>query len=306
MSIEQEFQNLTNSTSALGLDISISTKAHLVELNISSWAGRKTDRKASTEVNAANNAEKDTASVRKKLLGNCEELAAIHTFIGQTRNNQHKPITMPWSDSGIRMLTEAARKRYESAMDETIVNFYALVDTFISSYQWKVVQAQLKLGDLFDPSEYPSAESLRGKFSMSYHIAPLPESGDFRVDCAAEEKDRLQKLHVEFTKNQVEAALNDVWKRLYEHLSHLSERLDYGSNEKKKVFKEATLDHVVNMIDVLGMCNVQDDPVMTQLKDDLEKAMRGITTEALREDDVLRLETKRKLDAAIAALPSLN
>ena len=163
-----------------------------------------------------------------------------------------------------------------------------------------------KLGDLFDPSEYPSTESLRGKFSMAYHISPIPESGDFRVDCAAEEKARLQKLHVEFTKNQVEAALNDVWTRLYEHLSHLSERLDYGSNEKKKVFKEATLDHVVNMIDVLGMCNVQDDPVMTQLKDDLEKAMRGITTEALREDDVLRLETKRKLDAAIAALPSLN
>jgi hypothetical protein len=34
--------------------------------------------------------------------------------------------------------------------------------------------------------------------------------------------------------------------------------------------------------------------------------MNGITPEALREDDTLRLETKRKLDAAIKALPSLK
>ena len=60
------------------------------------------------------------------------------------------------------------------------------------------------------------------------------------------------------------------------------------------------------MIDILDICNVQDDPVMTQLKEDLTRAMSGITPEALREDDTLRLETKRKLDAAIKALPSLK
>jgi hypothetical protein len=97
-----------------------------------------------------------------------------------------------------------------------------------------------------------------------------------------------------------------VWERLYKSLSNLSERLDYGSHEKKKRFKEGSVNAVVDMIDILDICNVQDDPVMTQLKEDLTRAMNGITPEALREDDTLRLETKRKLDAAIKALPSLK
>mgnify|MGYP003666999291 FL=1 len=308
-SIEQDYKNYTDSAEALGLNESISTKAHLVELNISSWAGRKKDKKASSEVNAVNNAEKDTASVSKKLLGTCEDLAAIHTLIGQIRNHNHYRLTMPWSDSGIRLLTEAARPTYEKTMNALVTEFYLCVNTFISSYQWEVVQAQLmkaKLGDLFDPSEYPSAESLRSKFSISYHIAPLPDSGDFRVDCAKEDKERLQAQHIEFTNMQVDKALGDVWERLYKSLSNLSERLDYGSHEKKKIFKEGSVNAVVDMIDILDICNVQDDPVMTQLKEDLTRAMNGITPEALREDDTLRLETKRKLDAAIKALPSLK
>tara|TARA_R110002126_G_scaffold243859_2_gene387250 strand:+ start:1205 stop:2128 length:924 start_codon:yes stop_codon:yes gene_type:complete len=304
--VEQDYKNYTDSAEALGLNESISTKAHLVGLNISSWAGRKTDKKASSEVNAVKNAEKDTASVRKKLLGTCEDLASIHTLIGQIRNHNHYRLTMPWSDSGIRLLTEAARPIYEKTMDALITDFYVRVNTFISSYQWEVVQAQLKLGDLFDPSEYPSAESLRSKFSISYNIAPLPESGDFRVDCAKEDKERLQAKYIEFTTMQVDKALSDIWERLYKSLSNLSERLDYGSHEKKKIFKEGSVNAVVDMIDILDICNVQNDPVMTQLKEDLKRAMNGITSEALREDDTLRLETKRKLDAAIKALPSLK
>ena len=38
----------------------------------------------------------------------------------------------------------------------------------------------------------------------------------------------------------------------------------------------------------------------------LKHAMRGVTPEALREDAYLRSETKRAVDEAIKALPSLD
>jgi len=45
---------------------------------------------------------------------------------------------------------------------------------------------------------------------------------------------------------------------------------------------------------------------MTAMADNLEEAMRGVTPDALREDEWLRRETKRNVDAAIKALPSLD
>jgi hypothetical protein len=60
------------------------------------------------------------------------------------------------------------------------------------------------------------------------------------------------------------------------------------------------------MIDLLDVCNVTGDSQMSALKDKLDNAMRGITPSALRDDDYLRAETKRTVDEALAALPSLD
>ena len=60
------------------------------------------------------------------------------------------------------------------------------------------------------------------------------------------------------------------------------------------------------MIDMLDVCNITGDSQMTAMKMQLEDALCGITPEALREDAYLRAETKRNVDAAIKALPSLD
>jgi hypothetical protein len=45
---------------------------------------------------------------------------------------------------------------------------------------------------------------------------------------------------------------------------------------------------------------------MTAMADKLDDALRGVTPDALREDAYLRAETKRTVDEAIKALPSLD
>jgi hypothetical protein len=46
----------------------------------------------------------------------------------------------------------------------------------------------------------------------------------------------------------------------------------------------------------LDKFNVTDDPKMKQAKAKIESALVGITPDALREDDDLRLDTKNKVD----------
>lgn len=53
---------------------SIASSAVLIDLSISTWTGRKLDKRASNDVTASNNAAKGVANVHKKLLGDCAEL----------------------------------------------------------------------------------------------------------------------------------------------------------------------------------------------------------------------------------------
>ncbi len=78
---------------------SISTASMLVELNISTWTGRKLDKKASRDLTTVMRAANGVANVNKKLLGDCAELEAVQKFTANARN-MHYSMTLPWSDSG--------------------------------------------------------------------------------------------------------------------------------------------------------------------------------------------------------------
>jgi hypothetical protein len=85
----------------------------------------------------------------------------------------------------------------------------------------------------------------------------------------------------------------------------MSERLDYGPAEQKKIFRDSLVENVVEMIDLLRACNITQSVQMAEMADTLERALRGVTPDNLREDARLRADTKKSIDAAIAALPSL-
>ncbi len=295
----------TNETAPAISVPSISSGAMLVELSISTWTGRKLDKRASQDVVQANGADTGTANVHKKLLGDCEELKAVQKF-GANSRNIHYSSTMPWSDVGWRMLTTKAFPKYHPAMTDFQQEFYRLADVFANSYEWEISQAQARLGALFDPNDYPSVESIRSKFAFNINYIPLPESGDFRIDVGNEAAEQLKTHYEEFYSTQVKRAMDDVWRRVYDSLSKMSERLDYGDHEKKKIFRDSLVDNVLDMVDLLDVCNVTGDSQMSAMRLQLEDALRGVTPDALRDDAFLRAETKRAVDSAIKSLPSLD
>ena len=297
--------SIHNINSNTDLAPSISAAAMLVDFNTSTWAGRKMDKRASAEVTDTNGAKHGAASVHKKLLGSCEELKAIHTLVGVARNHYHYRYTMPWSKGGTALLTTEAYFTYKPQMEELQQEFYRLVDVFLAAYSWEITKAQAELGTLFNPSDYPTEDDLRSKFSFTVDYYPMPEAGDWRVDVSREQLTDLQEQFEKSANKRVQDAMNHVWRTLSEHLTHFADRLDYKDNEQKKIFKEATVDNLLDLIDRLDVLNVTGDPTLSDIKRKLAEATRGITPEALREDETLRLETKKQIDDAIAALPSL-
>ena len=284
---------------------SIASSAMLCELSISTWTGRKKDKRASEEVTSLNRADKGVANVSKKLLGDCQELIAVQKFTANV-HNMHYAMTMPWSDTGLRLLPTAQYFKYHQQMTEVQNEYERLVNVFLHEYDNEIIDAQLKLGDLFDLHEYPTSDSLRSKFAFRINYIPLPDAGDFRIDVGNEATEQIRTHYESYYSTQLHNAMNDVWKRVYESLSKMSERLDYQSDETKKVFRDSLVSNVLDMVELLNVCNVTGDSQMSALASVLDETLRGVTPDALREDNLLRAQTKRVVDDVIKSLPSLD
>ena len=303
--ITTQDQTLRNSVKSEVSAPSIGSSAMLVDFSASVWTGRKKDKKASDDVTEANFAASGMASVHKKLLGDCQELEAIQKFVANGRN-RHSAMTMPWSDTGLRLLPTAQYFKYHQAMTEMINEYWRLVAVFKAVYEQAKQNAQQTLGDLFDPDEYPSLEVLTSKFGIRLSYIPLPDSGDFRIDIGNEATEQVKSQYQDYYSTMLNNAMNDVWTRLHKALANMSERLDYSDNDKKKVFRDSLVGNLLDIVELLNVCNVNGDGQMNAARMRLEDLFRGVNADALREDEHLRSETKRTVDEVIKSLPSIG
>lgn len=308
---------------------SISSSALLVYVSVSSWAGKIEAKTVSEEVSQQHNAENGVTQTFKKLFGKRDKhLFAIQQHITATRT-LFKKSTLPWSDNGQRLVTTKAYFNLMKEMTGMRDKFWELVEDFLVEYNNKIIDMQARMGSLFNIDEYPTVDELRKNYDFKLEDTPLMPVGDWRLDINTDALQSAKDRYADMYSTKVEAAMLDIWKRLYEPLANMSERLDYedtGEMEeyytkptaanpngvlrtrKKdvKIFGGNLVSNITDMVDVLRVSNVTNSPRMNDMADRLENALLGVTVEGLRDNDKQRKQAKADIDAAIAALPTLD
>ena len=128
----------------------IARSAMLVDLNISTYSGRKQDRATQKEVTLSKGSgSSKAASVYKNLFAECKELDEIIKFQARARG-EHYRLTLPWDDRGARLLPTAQLLNYKALMNRCQSEFQLLVDAFLDKYDTLVAAAAFQLGTLFD------------------------------------------------------------------------------------------------------------------------------------------------------------
>ena len=290
---------------------SISSSAMLVEHTCSKWTGRKKDKAASTKVVADNNANKNTATVNKVLLGDSPTLKAIHSLAGNARN-MHYAMTLPWNDLGHRMLTTQMYPRYHEVMTDMQNEFYRLKTEFLGVYDWEIGKENARLGDLWNAGDYPTTLSLHDKFEFRISYEAINDPNDFRVN-VGEEQAALLKEHMNKHHNaRFDGAMDNMWKRVHKLAVRMSERLrvaEVGEKVSKTgalPIHDSMVDEAMIILDLLAACNVTGDSQQEAIYKKFEDTMYGVTTDGLRMSSTLRAETKASIDDIILNLPSLD
>lgn len=280
----------------------IARAAVLANLTISVYTGRKQDKRTSEEVAAAKNAGSNRAvSTYKSLFADSDELREITSQAAYIRTMHYK-LTLPWEDMGPRLLPTAQLFDYQKKMGDAIEAFDNAVAKFLNRYDNLVSVAAFKLGDLFDRDEYPSRDELAHKFKVYVGFAPLPTSGDFRLDIESEVMDELAEKYEKAATERVNAAMNDAWNRLHETLTHMSEKLRERTKDEKQVRIHPTLvENALEVASLLSSLNITNDPALERARKSLEKALSNVDVEDLRESPELKAQTKEKVDAILDA-----
>ena len=282
----------------------IASSASLVDMSISQWQARKKDKRASAEVAQANNAETGVANVTKSLLAGSPELKAIHDMTSVIRVF-HQDMTFPW---GMHNLLPTSRYfDYHNGITDRFQQWDNLVSEFLASYEWSLAQTHVladKMGDLFDPDEYPTVDEVRSKFSYRLGYYPVPQN-DWRTQINQAGLTQMQEQFSDYVENNVKGMFTRVYEQLLKPLQTMSERLDYTDNEDKQIFRNTLVSNLIEMVDTLEQVNVTNDAELAETRMQLVEALDGVTADGLRDDAYLRRETKRKVDDLIKNLPSL-
>ena len=273
----------------------ISSSAMLVDLSLSVWTGRKLDKTVSAEVDASKNAKGRAGNYHKNLLAGSEKLAEIGKLSSSIRNWSYSQ-TSPWSDAGTRLLPSTLFFDYKAKLAEYEKMFSDKVVEFLAEYDVLVSKAAFQLGDLFNREDYPLVDKVQSKFGMYYTFSPVPEAGDFRVDIGEAGMAELKKRYDDAFRYRIESSMKDVWERLHDALSKMSERFDYDGSGTKKIFRDSLVENAQELTGLLKHLNITGDMQMEAMRKRLEGLLSGCDADSFREDDVLRTNTKSALD----------
>jgi hypothetical protein len=278
----------------------IASSSLLVELSISCWTARKLDKKVSMEVDASKNTKVKAGNYHKHLLAGSPALEAVTKYAAQARlwNNMN---SLPWSDNGQRIVTaQQFFNGYKAQLDQHKENFEELVANFIQQYPTLISAAAFHLGDLFDREEYPAAELIANKFRFSYAVSPVPTAGDFRIDINEQAKAELAQQYTDHFNQRLSHAMRDIWDRLHDCLTHMSDRLTDGQDGKRKGFHSTLVSNAKELVGLLSRLNIANDPKLELARVELNRAIDGVDYEELKESDAIRDDVKRKVDSILA------
>ena len=271
-------------------------RAMLVELTIRQWTARKHDKAASSTVKSAHQIAGDGGKYNKLLIAK-RALERINRCANELRQTHYR-FTLPWGDKGQHLLPARLFMEYRQAVDASRQEFQKEVDEFISYYNYWVDEARDRLGTLFDPSDYPSADEARSRFSIHLDILPVPEAGDFRVEVAKEEREELI-ANIQAASQHRQAEAN---KACYVRVREVLERMKNQCTVERSRITEALVEDVRDLTQVMDDLNVNEDPELTRITREIRDGL-VFQVDDLRKSPTLRKEAQDRADTILKSLP---
>lgn len=277
--------------------MSISNECMIVNLKISKWSGHVFDRTASEKINEDAGASGDTARVNKLIVPK-EVLLPVNRADAAIRNHVIAK-TLPWKDNGDRLLSRRMYMEFIEQHEKLVSEYNKAVDHLLSvEYPIARDKAEFRMGDLFDPSEFPDSYDLRRRYGVHLSVDMVPDAQDFRVKMDADHAEKVRASIEQNTHARVTEAMGNLWERLSDVLSHFAER---AGNTEAPLYASA-LDKLKVLAEDIPKLNVTGDPRLDQLAKEITDVFKPVTIKEMRKDPEVREDAAVEADRIMATM----
>jgi len=186
----------------------------------------------------------------------------------------------------------------------------SLLDSFMSDYDSAVESARVRLGPLFDPTDYPAAFRVRRSFKVAHSYLSLDTPGqlaEISPEIFQREREKAE-ARIATILEEVEGALAATMQDL---VSHMLDRLNPGADGKPKIFRNSLVENFSEFLATFTARNASGNTDLEGIANRCRSILAGVDADALRSVPVARAavvagmaEVKAALDTMIAARPS--
>lgn len=282
--------------------MTLADRAVLVNLSISQWSAAKSDKKVNREVANTHGSDESMGNYRKYLVA--RDAIKNYTEVAGAIRAEHYRLTLPWRDSGDRILSSTGYFAYAETMRQKQGELERLWDEFCANYPAYVESARTKLNGLFDANDYPAVTDIRRKFSFKLDVLPVPSAEDFRVSLGQDEITRLQSQIRRDSDAQLQRAMSDVWFRMREVIQAMSDRLKLYSVSKDGVshpFRDSLVTNIADLLEIIPILNLTDDANVTAFAAEMRQLTK-YDADILRNVETTRLDVANRADEILSKM----
>jgi hypothetical protein len=290
--------------------ISLASSAVLVSVDISVWSATKQDRGISDEVTTSKNADKHAGRYVKNLLANHPKHKAVVNY-RQTVYNWLQRRTYKWNQSQ-NLLPSVDVPKFKQEYHEHQIAFHALVDSLTTDYDSIVSDMAFKQGTMFNRADYPTKEQVASKFSLNLYVSEVPMN-DFRCGIANDIADDLFTTYKKQAQTIIESIAQEQSERMVEVMQSISHCCGVDESEvngetrtKRRKIYDTTIQKALEMCESFKRFNLKNDGELEQARASLEKVLRGVKAEDIRDSDAVRHQVKEGIDDILSKFGSFS
>jgi hypothetical protein len=247
-------------------------------------------------------AEGDFLSARKKLLDTKHAAYKDVTAVRGRAIAFWKSLSLPYPESGIRLIRQDAIENFNQQMLTFRHELEGAVARLDDHYAELKSAARQRLGDLFDPLDYPP--TLRGLFDLGWEF-PNVQPPDYLMQLNPaiyeQEKSRIAARFEEAVRLAEQAFVSEF----AEVVSHLCERLSTEGDGAKKTFRDSAVTNLGEFFERFRQLNVHSSDQLDELVSQAQKLVRGVEPQALRANETLRQHVATQLSSVQAVLDGM-
>lgn len=261
----------------------LSNKIMLVKLSIGYFPIKRGDNSLAREIAKNKGADERSIGANKLLIS--PEYSQYYTIQGELRNYFYQN-TLPWENRGNYVLAVKLFDKFNNKYQEYKDKFFQAAKDFENNYRAGIIQqdAKNRLNGSFKASDFPPLEIAMNKFSCDIRYSPLLNSDDIRLNISKEEEEKIKfQVKQEEAEKLAESNRFLLREKLYHPLKHFMEELKKDKPHGKAL--NSSLSYFNSLVDYLENYNLQDDQLVIDLKNDIEKLKDKNDTETLQEND---------------------